>query len=275
MSSAPKYVLGTDAAEIARLDGQAAFIAPATDVLLRAAGIGGRMRVLDLGTGLGHVALQVAALLDPDGSVVGVDEAAPLLEIAERRRADEGRSNVHFAHGDARTYREDEPFDAIVARLLLFHLPDAVDVVRHHLGALSPGGLVLAIDFDVGGARSEPAVPVADTALGWVDAAFRTAGANPTIGTQLARLLRAAGVADVTSFGVQAYLAPDDPRGPRMLAGVVRTLAPQMVSAGIATEAELGLDTLERRVADELTAADAVFLPPTVAGAWGRRASRA
>jgi SAM-dependent methyltransferase len=275
MSSAPKYVLGTDDAEIARLDGQAAFIAPATDVLLRAAGIGGRMRVLDLGTGLGHVALQVAALLDPDGSVVGVDEAAPLLEIAERRRADEGRSNVHFAHGDARTYREDEPFDAIVARLLLFHLPDAVDVVRHHLGALRPGGLVLAIDFDVGGARSEPAVPVADTALGWVDAAFRTAGANPTIGTQLARLLRAAGVADVTSFGVQAYLAPDDPRGPRMLAGVVRTLAPQMVSAGIATEAELGLDTLERRVADELTAADAVFLPPTVAGAWGRRASRA
>jgi ubiquinone/menaquinone biosynthesis C-methylase UbiE len=115
MSSAPRYVLGTEDAEIARLDGQAAFIAPATDLLLRAARIGGPMRVLDLGTGFGHVALQVAALLDGGGSVVGLDEAAPLLEVAERRRAAEGRSNVHFVRGDARTYRDDEPFDAIVA----------------------------------------------------------------------------------------------------------------------------------------------------------------
>ena len=57
MSDGTAYVLGSDDAEIARLDGQAASIAGATDALLRAAGIGGSMRVLDLGTGLGHVAL--------------------------------------------------------------------------------------------------------------------------------------------------------------------------------------------------------------------------
>jgi hypothetical protein len=34
---------------------------------------------------------------------------------------------------------------------------------------------------------------------------------------------------------------------------------------------KLGLETLERRLADELRRADAVFLPPTVVGAWGRR----
>ncbi|MGZ6588479.1 MAG: hypothetical protein ACXVHX_29860 [Solirubrobacteraceae bacterium] len=33
------------------------------------------MRVLDLGTGLGHVALQVAGLLDPEGSVLGASSA--------------------------------------------------------------------------------------------------------------------------------------------------------------------------------------------------------
>jgi SAM-dependent methyltransferase len=273
MSSAPKYVLGTDDPEIARLDAQAGTIAPATDLLLRAGGIGGSMRVLDLGCGLGHVSFQTAALLDGDGSVVGVDEAAPLLEVAERRRAADGRSNVRFVRGDARTYRDDEPFDAIVTRLLLFHLPDAVDVLRHQLGGLSPGGLVLAIDFDLGTARSEPPIPLAATALAWVEAAFRSAGANPRIGAQLGQLLRAAGVADVTTLGVQSYLAPDDPRAPRLLGGVVRSLAPQMVSAGIATEAELGLDTLEGRIADQLTAAEAVLLPPAVVGAWGRRAS--
>jgi SAM-dependent methyltransferase len=273
MSSPPKYVLGTAEAEIARLDAQAASIAPATDLLLRAAGLGGAVRVLDLGTGLGHVAFQVAALLGGDGSVVGVDEAAPLLEVAERRRTAEGRGNVRFVRGDARTYRDDEPFDAIVTRLLLFHLPDAVDVVRHWLSALRPGGLVLAIDFDLGAARTEPTTPLAATALGWVESAFRAAGANPRIGAQLNQLLRAAGVVDLTSFGVQPYMAPDDPRGPRLLGGVVRTLAPQIVSAGIATEAELGLETLERRIASELTTAEAVFLPPAVAGAWGHRAS--
>ena len=86
MSERTAYVLGSDDAEIARLDAQAGSIAGATEALLRAAGIGGPMRVLDLGTGLGHVAFLVADLLDAGGSVLGVDQAARLLEVAERRR---------------------------------------------------------------------------------------------------------------------------------------------------------------------------------------------
>lgn len=63
MSEPTPYVLGSDDPEIARLDGQASSIAGTTDALLRAAGIGGPMRVLDLRTGLGHVAFLVADLL--------------------------------------------------------------------------------------------------------------------------------------------------------------------------------------------------------------------
>jgi protein-L-isoaspartate O-methyltransferase len=120
MSERSAYVLGTDDAEIARLDGQASSIAGATEALLRAAGIGGPMRVLDLGTGLGHVAFQVAELLAPGGSVLGVDQAERLLEIAERRRAAAGAENIGFVHADARSFSPSEAFDAIVARLLLF-----------------------------------------------------------------------------------------------------------------------------------------------------------
>jgi ubiquinone/menaquinone biosynthesis C-methylase UbiE len=43
------------------------------------------MRVLDLGTGLGHVAFQVAAIVGPEGSVVGVDLATKLLGARSRR----------------------------------------------------------------------------------------------------------------------------------------------------------------------------------------------
>lgn len=203
------------------------------------------------------------------GSVVAIDQAEPLLAVAERRRAEAGADRVRFVRGDARTFRDDQPFDAIVTRLLLFHLPDAREVVRHHLGALRPGGVLLAIDFDVGAARADPPVELVTTALGWVEAAFRSAGANPRIGAHLASLLRDAGVQDVASFGVQAYLGPEDGRGPAVLAGVVRSLAGQILATGIAAEAELGLATLQDRIAQDVAAASAVVLPPTVAGAWG------
>jgi hypothetical protein len=75
---------------------------------------------------------------------------------------------------------------------------------------------------------------------------------------------------DVSTLGVQAYLGPDDPHGPRWAAGLVDSLAPQIIGRRIASEADLGLDTLQERVAHELAANDAVFLPPTVVGAWGR-----
>ena len=57
--------------------------------------------------------------------------------------------------------------------------------------------------------------------------------------------------------------------GPQLCAAVTRSLAPQIVAQGIADEAELGLDTLQARIAEEVGARDAVVLPPTVVGAWG------
>jgi SAM-dependent methyltransferase len=272
MSSASTYVLGSDDAEIARLDAQAAKIADATRLLLQAAGIGPGMRVLDLGTGLGHVALAVAELVGESGSVLGIDQAEPLLAVAERRRVAAGRDNMRLIRADARTYRDDAPFDAVVSRLLLFHLPDVVDVLRHHGAALRPGGLMVALDFDLGTSRSEPPLPLVATALGWIEAAFRSAGADPRIGARLGVHLRDAGFADVAGFGLQNYFAPDAPDGPAQLTGVIRTLAPAILAAGIASEAELGLDTLEQRIAHECAAARATILPPGLAGAWARRA---
>jgi SAM-dependent methyltransferase len=261
-----EYVLGSDPTEIARLDQQATAIAGASDALLRAAGIGPGMRVLDLGTGLGHVAAQVAELVGPSGSVVGVDREAPLLAVAEQRRVAE---NVRFVEADVRTVRFDEPFDAVVCRLLLFHLPDAVDVLRHHRGAsLQPGGRMVALDYDTGGVRTEPAVPLLAQMGEWVDAAFRAAGADPHVGARLAPLLREAGFADVSTFGIQGYLAAAP--GAALLASVVRALHDPIVGHGIATEEEIGLDTLTERLQRAVEAAGAVVVPPTVVGAWGR-----
>jgi len=275
VTEAQTYSLGASEAELARLDAQAASIATPTALFLHSAGIAPGMRVLDLGTGLGHVAFLLSELVGPAGAVVGVDQAAPMLSVAEQRRIGAGIENVSFIEADAHTFRDGEAFDAVVGRLILFHLPDPVEVLRHHTNGLAEGGLMLMIDFDVGSVRSEPPMPLFNAARAWVIEAFRRAGATPMIGTQLGLLLRDAGLSDIETFGIRAYLTPDDPAGPALLSAVVRSLAPVIVASGIATEEELALDSLQARLSRELQTNHAVGLIPAVAGAWGRRPARA
>ena len=269
------YVLGNDAAELARLDRQAASIERPTRLLLQAAGIGRGMRVLDLGTGLGHVARIAGELVGPDGAVVGIDESGEALAVARQRTEDAGERHVTFVESDVRAWRAPAPFDAVVGRLILFHLADPEAAVRHHVQNLRPDGLFCAIDFDIGSARTEPGVPLALQALDWVMRAFELAGASPRIGARLGTILARAGLQSVTTFGIQGYLQPGDPAAGRLLGGVVRSLAPAIVRYGIATHEELGLESLDDRITEHLTRGGAVLLPPTVSGAWGRAAGAA
>jgi 2-polyprenyl-3-methyl-5-hydroxy-6-metoxy-1,4-benzoquinol methylase len=258
------YSLGSDAHELARLDRQAEAIARPTAMLLQAAGIDRGMHVLDLGTGLGHVAMQVAAMVGPEGSVVGIDQAGTALEVARRRAG----PNVRFEQGDAHEFHDPEPFDAIVARLLLFHVAQPADLVRRQTKALRDGGLMVLIDFDLGGAGSEPPVELAQQALDWIEAGFRSAGANPRIGARLVTVLRDAGFEGIETIGLQGYFAPGDPAGPAMVAGVVRSLAARIAAEGIAPAADL--EGFEERLGAALVETDAVLKPPTVVGAWAR-----
>jgi SAM-dependent methyltransferase len=265
-----RYVLGNDAQELARLDFQANLIDAPTRLLLREAGLRTGMRVLDLGTGLGHVARIIGRLVGEVGSVLGIDQSPRALAVAQQRIEKEGDKNVSLAVGDVRSWVAQEKFDAIIGRLILFHVLDPLLVVRHHLGNLRPGGLFVAIDFDVMAARTEPHVPLAGEALSWVARAFELGGASPSIGARLGTTLEQAGLNDVRTFGIQAYLPAHNPAGPALLAGIVRSLAGEITRRGIATPEQMDLPTLERRIADALARADAVVLLPTVAGAWGQ-----
>lgn len=265
------YSLGASESEQARLDVQASSIAEPSALFMRCAGIAPGMRVLDLGSGLGHVAFQLANVVGATGAVVGIDQAPAMLTVAEQRRLDAAIDNVRFVEADVQTFRDAEPFDAVVGRLILFHLPDPVAVLRHHLNGLTEDGLMLMIDFDIGSVRAEPPLPLMNTARDWVIQAFGGAGAHPTIGTKLGLLLRDAGLSEVESFGVQSYIDPDDATAPALLSSVVRTLAPLIVASGVATQEELGLDSLRDRLSEEVRAHRAISLIPAVAGAWGRR----
>jgi SAM-dependent methyltransferase len=270
--SEPEYALGSDEAEIARLQVQAATIGEPTELLLQRGGIGQGMRVLDLGTGPGDVAFQLAGLVGPEGSVVGVDQDGAQLAEAERRLADRGLQNVQFCQGDVRTYNHDQPFDAVVCRLLLFHLPDAVDVIAHHVDALPTGGIFVAVDYDFGGFRTLPPVELVSQVRRWLEAGFVYRGADPFVGMRLPVLLEQAGLRDIGSLGLQLYFPPDDPVAPSLPVGVVRSLISAIVASGAATEDEIGIETLEQRLAEALRGEGAVYGMPTVVGGWGRRA---
>jgi hypothetical protein len=132
---------------------------------------------------------------------------------------------------------------------------------------------MVLVEFDIGAMRAEPDAPLVEAVRSWIEAAFRSVGADPRIGTQAGQLLRRTGFADVSTLGIQAYFAPNDPLGPFLCAAVTRSLAPQIVATGIADEAEIGLETLQERIAEQVVSRDAVILPPAVVGAWGTRLS--
>jgi ubiquinone/menaquinone biosynthesis C-methylase UbiE len=67
------YPLGNTDAEHERLIRQAARVAPTTERFFREAGIGPGQRVLDIGSGVGDVAMLVARLVGPSGEVVAIE----------------------------------------------------------------------------------------------------------------------------------------------------------------------------------------------------------
>lgn len=65
----PTYLMGRDEAEARRLIQQARLYEPSTRWLLERAGLRPGMRVLDVGSGSGDVALLARELVGPEGSV--------------------------------------------------------------------------------------------------------------------------------------------------------------------------------------------------------------
>ena len=87
--------------------------------------------VLDLCCGAGASALSAARAVGPEGRVLGIDIAAPMLELARARAAAEGLANIEFRPGDAtRAGLPDGGFDAVICVFGVFFAPDMAAFVR-------------------------------------------------------------------------------------------------------------------------------------------------
>jgi SAM-dependent methyltransferase len=109
-------------------------------------------RVLEVGTGTGVVARDLAALVGPRGHVTGVDRSRVLLAAARRRAREAGLAGrLRFRRGDAAALPlAAGRFDCALAVTVLLHAarPDAM--LRELVRVTRPGGTVALQDQDFG-----------------------------------------------------------------------------------------------------------------------------
>jgi SAM-dependent methyltransferase len=215
------------------------------------------------------MAFVAAELVGSTGEVVGVDQSAESVARATVRAGERGVSNVRFVVGDIHDRAPDGPFDAIIGRLVLMYVPDPAAVLRTQAALLRGCGVVAPIEFDLHSAGSLPSTPLVAQALSWLREVFTRTGIDPALGPRLWAVLQAAGLRPLGMIGVQPHLGPQDPDGAAILAGIVSTVLPLIERTGVATAAEVGADTLEQRLSEELAAAAAVFAHPALISAWG------
>ena len=99
--------------------------------------------VLDLCCGAGGSAIPATQAVGPAGSVLGIDVAEPLLELARARAARDGLANVEFRYGDATsTGLPDGGFDAVVCVFGVFFAADMAAFVAEMWRLIRPGGLL-------------------------------------------------------------------------------------------------------------------------------------
>jgi ubiquinone/menaquinone biosynthesis C-methylase UbiE len=102
-------------------------------------------RVLDVCCGSGASAIPAAKIVGPGGSVVGVDLAGNLLDLARAKAKQLGLENTDFQSGDMTNLAfETETFDAVICVFGIFFVPE-MDVALHELKRVLKTGGMLAI----------------------------------------------------------------------------------------------------------------------------------
>ncbi len=261
------YTMGRSAAETERLIEQSHLYERVTLRMLRNAGVDTGMKVLDIGSGAGDVAMAAAQLVGPQGSVVGVDMNAAILETARARVRQAGHHNITFIAGDAREVELANDFDALVGRLVLMYLPDPGTALRQLVTHLRPRGIVAFQEAELVLYQSvrTPETPFVNQLVEWGLEVFRRSGANVGMGLELYHAFVEAGLpAPVSHLEAPAGGGPDWV-GYEFLKQGFASLLPLMEAYGIATAEQLGIDTFAERLQQEADAAGRlIVLPPHV-----------
>ncbi len=117
------------------LDGFAGLTVDSLPLLIDAAGISGGHKVLEVGSGPGHIA---DALTQAGNDVTGIDFSGAMIAVAQRRYP-----STHFVEADAEKLPfAGESFSAVVSSFVVHHLARPAVVFGEIFRVLKPGGRV-------------------------------------------------------------------------------------------------------------------------------------
>jgi ubiquinone/menaquinone biosynthesis C-methylase UbiE len=175
------YVLGSTSAEHKRLNRQGRLISKLTEHFLEQTGLAPGMRVLDVGSGVGDVALLAARAVGSSGQVVCVNTDASALAVAKERAAGAGLGNIVFETCDFYQYPMSVAFDAVIGRCVLLHQTEPVAALKAVLQHLRPGAIIAFQEPWFSQAFSYPKAPLFQKMIGWLHATVRASGLDGDI----------------------------------------------------------------------------------------------
>jgi SAM-dependent methyltransferase len=264
------YPLGNTDAEHERLIRQAARIAAITERFFREAGIGSGQRVLDLGSGVGDVAMLVARLVGPSGEVVAIERDPKAIAKAGARVAKAGFHNVSFSESNVDEIADEKPFDAAVGRFILMYLPNPVTTLRSISQVVRPGGVFIFQEpCWVPVLAHLASLPLWFVTASLIDKTMRASGANHDMGTDLYHIFVDAGLPAPAMrmelpLGREPYLA-------QWYYDTLCSLRPQIDRLHLPIESLGSLDTLVQRLQVELMGSKTVACWFASVAAWCRK----
>jgi len=269
-NSTTEYALGYTNAEHERLIRQAERIAPITERLFLEAGIGHGQRVLDLGSGVGDVALLAARLVGPSGEVVGIERDASSIARARARVSEAGLRNVSFTQVDINQIVDARPFDAAVGRFILMFLPDPVSALRSLIKLVRPGGVLVFqepswVSLLALGAR----LPLWSSLLSSIHETFQRSGVNTEMGPALYQVFQEVGL-PAPAMHLETALG-SDADFTRLIHGLLISVRPLAQQHNVSLETLGDLDTLADRIQAEVAASNTVVSFVPMVGAWSRK----
>ena len=259
--------MGRSAEETERLIEQGRLYDDITYRFLAGCGITKGMKVLDVGSGAGDVALTIAELVGPEGSVVGVDVNPTVLETAQTRAAAAGLTNIETIAGDVRTLELPDDFDAVVGRLVLMYMADPAEALSHLKTRLRPGGIVAFQETDLlpYAAMVHPDTPVINQLIEWALEVFKRSGAHLDMGMRLYKAFVDAGLPEPILHLETPMGGPEGWPGYAYLANSFQSFLPLMEAYDIATADEVDVDTIAARLWSEVNSVGRpVMLPPHI-----------
>lgn len=151
--------------------------------------------VLDVGCGVGSIALDLAPTIAP-GRIVGVDADEGQLEAARRSAAERGIDNATFV--TASVYElpfEDSTFDVVYANAVLMYVREQVRALAEMRRVLRSSGVAAVTDDDLGTVVISPERPELRLAPRLFERAVAHEGGNARYSRHLRTLMLEAGFA--------------------------------------------------------------------------------